>query len=54
MMWHETHRARMAARTLSKHRKKLEREPIIARTLAMAHQMNRPDLIARLEQARAK
>ncbi|UKK84736.1 hypothetical protein L7H23_01130 [Sphingopyxis sp. BSN-002] len=28
MKWHEQHRARMAAKTLSKHRKALDREPI--------------------------
>jgi len=52
MKWHETHRARMAARTLAKHRKALAREPIIARTVAMAHQMGRADLVARLEGVR--
>lgn len=49
MMWHENHRARMAAKTLAKHRKALSREPIIAKTLAMAKSMGRDDLVARLE-----
>lgn len=49
MKWHETHRARMAAKALAKHRKALAREPIIAKTLAMARSMGRDDLVRRLE-----
>lgn len=36
MKWHESWRARTAARTLSKHRKSKEREPIRARAREMA------------------
>lgn len=51
-MWHETHRARMAAKTLARHRKAVARVPIINTALAMAHQMGRADLVARLEGVR--
>lgn len=49
MKWHEQHRARMAARTLARHRKATERALIRSTTVAMALQMGRPDLAAKLE-----
>lgn len=52
MMWHETHRVRMAAKTLARHRKAIAREPIINTALVMAHQMGRSDLVARLQGVR--
>jgi len=42
MMWHEEHRARMAARTLARHRKALSREPIIAKTAQMYRDLGKP------------
>ena len=58
MKWHEQHRARMAARTLARHRKATERAPIIAKAASMYAErglpipdvlMGRLDLAAKLE-----
>lgn len=53
MKWHETHRARMAAKTLAKHRKRVAREKVLDTTILIARQMNDPDLIGRVEAVRA-
>ena len=49
MMWHEAHRARMAAKALARHRKALDRAPIRAKAIDMARNAGRGDIVQRLE-----
>ena len=52
MKWHELHRARMAARTLAKHRERVARERVMDTTLLLARQLGKPELVAKVEEAR--